>query len=567
MTDRSDIRRSGGRILVDALQLHGTDTAFCVAGESYLALLDALYKRNDELRLVTCRKETGASFMAEAYGKLTGRPGICMVTRGPGSCNASIGVHEAFQDSTPMILFIGQVPRHHRGREAFQEADFTAMFAPLAKATARIEDIHDIPEAVAHAFHTAVSGRPGPVVVEIPEDVLSEEATVADIEPIEVTRPRPEAADMDKLRARLAAASRPLMIVGGSGWTTDACRDITEFAAANGLGVATSFRRQDIIDNDHACFIGGLGLGMAPSLFDRVKQADVILAVGCRLGDATTGGYSLITAPKPAQSLIHVYGDAGELGRVFETDLAIHAGIAEFAAAARAMAPLAAEEGRGRWREWTKAGRDDFLQSLEPDASDSGFDLGQVMTALRLRLPEDAIITLDAGNFAGWPQRFLNFRHHRTQIGPTGGAMGYGVPAAIAAKIVHPGRTVVGFVGDGGFMMTENELATAADCGADPIIIVFNNRMYGTIRMHQERRYPGRVIATGLTNPDFAALARSYGAFGETVTRTDEFLPALEAALAAGTAAVIELAMDPDTITTRTTLSAIRAAALARDKD
>lgn len=566
MTDRSEIRRSGGRILFDALRRHGADTAFCVAGESYLALLDALYKRNDELRLITCRKETGASFMAEAYGKLTGRPGICMVTRGPGSCNASIGVHEAFQDSTPMILLVGQVPRAHRGREAFQEADFTAMFAPLAKATARIEETHDIPEAVAHAFHTATSGRPGPVVLEIPEDVLSEEANVADVPPVAVTRPRPGAADMEKLRGLLAAASRPLMIVGGSGWTAEACHDITEFAAANGLPVASSFRRQDLIDNDHPCFIGGLGLGMAPSLFERVKQADVILAVGCRLGDATTGGYSLIAAPKPAQSLIHVYADAGELGRVFETDLAIHASIAEFAAAALAMAPLAPAQGPGRWRQWTQTGRDDFLKSLEPDPSDSELDLGRVMTALRQRLPEDAIITLDAGNFAGWPQRFLYYRRFRSQIGPTGGAMGYGVPAAIAAKIVHPDRTVVGFVGDGGFMMTENELATAADCGADPVILVFNNRMYGTIRMHQERRYPGRVVGTSLTNPDFAALARSYGVFGETVTRTDQFLPALERALEAGTAAVIELAMDPDTITTRTTLSAIRDAALAQDK-
>ncbi len=533
--------RTGGRILVDALRIHGADTVFSVAGESYLALLDALYDVQNDVRLITCRKETGASNMAEAYGKLTGKPGICVVTRGPGACNASIGVHTAFQDSTPMILLIGDVPRHERERESFQEVDYGLMFAPLAKWVVRIDAPRRIPELMARAFRTATSGRPGPVVVVLPEDMLSEICDVADTAPYETTHAHPGDGDMAKLRALLAGAARPMVIVGGSGWTEEACRGIVEFAGANALPVCCSFRRQHIFDNDHPSYAGTLGFSATPALVRRIRDADLILTVGARLGSMTTGRYDLISVPTPAQTLIHVHADANEIGRVYQPALGIQSGMAAFAGAAAALEPIS----QPPWRDWREAARRDFLQSLEPDAYDGNLDLGRIMVSLRERLPDDAIVTTEAGNFSGWTHRFLTFRKLNSQLGPTSGAMAYGVPAAIAAKFVHPDRVVVGCSGDGGFLMSENELATAVRYGLDPIFLVFNNSTYGTIRLHQQRHYPGRTIGTELTNPDFAALAKAYGAFGETVTEMAQFAPAFERALAARTAAVIELRMDP----------------------
>ena len=553
--------RTGGEHVVDALRLHGVDTAFCVPGESYLAVLDALHDARDAIRLVTCRHENGAANMAEAYGKLTGKPGVCLVTRGPGACNASIGVHTAFQDSTPMVLLIGQIPRPFAGREAFQEVDYRRMFGPLAKWVEQAEAAADLPELMTRAFHAAVSGRPGPAVLALPEDVLAESARAAPVAPLAAEPTRPTNADMERLAALLGVAQRPVMVVGGGGWTEEARSNVLVFAEANDLAVCCSFRRHDIFDNGHASFIGDLGTAPNPELVARIKEADLVLAVGARLGEITTQGYTLLSPPRPEPTLIHVHAGAGELGRVFTPDLAIHSGMAEFAAAAAELAPV----NKPPWGGWRAAARREYQAGQVPAAGDGKLDLGAVMGAINARLTADAILTTDAGNFSGWVHRFVRFGGGRRLLGATNGAMGYGVPSAVAAKITAPGRMVIGFVGDGGFGMTGQELATAVGSGAAPLIIVFNNRMYGTIRMHQERDYPERVIATELANPDYAALARAHGAFGEAVEKTGDFAPALDRALASGKAALIELRTDPDVITTRTTLAAIRAKALARN--
>jgi acetolactate synthase-1/2/3 large subunit len=546
---------SGGQLVVAALRAHGVEMAFSVAGESYLEVLDALYDV-PEIRLITCRQEGGAAFMAEAYGKLTGKPGVVLVTRGPGACNASVGVHTAFQDSTPMIVLVGQVARHQIDREAFQEVDFRKMYAPLAKWVTQIDLAERIAELLNQAFQVATSGRPGPVVVALPEDMLRDRAAASVVGPYRAVRAHPGAADLAELRRLLALAERPVMLVGGSGWSDAACADIARFAAANELPVCCSFRRQDIVDNRLACFVGDLGTGAAPSLVARVKAADLVLAVGSRIGEITSQSYTLMGVPDPGKVLIHVHAAAEELGRVFRPTLAIQSGMAEFAAAALALAPIAAP----RWRDWCAAARAEYEAGLTPTAlrDAPALDLGRVMVWLRERLPDDAIVTSDAGNFSGWPNRFLQYRRPGRQLGPTSGAMGYGVPAAVAAKLTHPERLVVGFCGDGGFLMTGQELATAVSEGVGPIILLFNNAMYGTIRMHQERRFPGRIVGTALKNPDFAALAQAYGVFGAAVSRTEEFAPAFEAALASRCGAVIELRMDPEMITTRTTLSALR---------
>jgi acetolactate synthase-1/2/3 large subunit len=551
--------RSGGQLLVDSLRVHGADRAFCVAGESYLEVLDAFHDAPD-IALITCRQEGGAANMAEAVGKLTGRPGICFVTRGPGACNASIGVHTAMQDSTPMILFVGQVARDQAEREAFQEIDYRRMFSPVAKWAAQIDDAARIPEFVSRAFHVATSGRPGPVVLALPEDMLRDTVTVPLTGKFTEVQAHPGAADLERVADLLVAAERPLVLVGGSGWTDAACADLKRFAESWGLPVCSSFRRQDVLDNTSPSWIGDLGTGPNPKLLARVKQSDLLLVIGARLGEMTTQGYELIELPETRQTLIHVHASAEELGRVFRPDLPIQSGSAAFVAElARRVLP-----GSTSWREWTESGRRDFIEWLEPAPYDGALDLGAVSVWLRDRLPEDAIVTIDAGNFSGWAQRFLSYRRPGRQLGPTSGAMGYSVPAAVAAKLVHRDRMVVGFVGDGGFQMSGQELATAMHTGAAPIILLFNNGMFGTIRMHQEKRYPGRVSATALTNPDFAALAQSYGAFGAVVERTEQFAPAFEAAVASGKAAVIELRMDPEVITTRTTLSALRQQALAQ---
>jgi acetolactate synthase-1/2/3 large subunit len=495
--------RSGGQLVVAALRVHGVDMAFSVAGESYLEVLDALFDA-PEIRLVTCRQEGGAAFMAEAYGKLTGRPGVLLVTRGPGACNASIGIHTAFQDSTPMVVLVGQVARHQIDREAFQEVDFRRMFARLAKWVAQIDMAERVPELLNQAFQVATSGRPGPVVLALPEDTLRDRCTAALVGPYRPVRAHPGVADLGELRRLLVLAERPMMMVGGSGWSDDACRDIAAFARANDLPVCCSFRRQDIVDNRLGCFVGDLGTGASPSLVARCKEADLLLAVGARIGEITSQSYTLLGIPDPGKVLIHIHPAAEELGRVFRPSLAIQSGMPEFAAAAAALPPVAA----GRWSLWREAVRAEYESGLVSPLTSGPLDLGTIMNWLRDRLPDNAVVTSDAGNFSGWPNRFLQYRRPGRQLGPTSGAMGYGVPAAVAAKLVYPGRLVLGFCGDGGFMMTGQELATAALEGTGPIILLFNNSMYGTIRMHQERRFPGRVVGTALKNPDF----RRFGA-------------------------------------------------------
>jgi acetolactate synthase-1/2/3 large subunit len=544
---------SGGQLVVAALRAHRVDMAFSVAGESYLEVLDALFDA-PEIRLVTCRQEGGAAFMAEAYGKLTGRPGVLLVTRGPGACNASIGIHTAFQDSTPMIVLVGQVARHQIDREAFQEVDFRRMFAPLAKWVAQIDMAERVPELINQAFQVATSGRPGPVVLALPEDMLRDRRATAVVGPYRAVRAHPGASDLAEMQRLLEAAERPIMLVGGGGWGDQACRGITRFAEANDLPVCCSFRRQDIVDNRSPVFVGDLGTGASPALVVRVKQADLLLAVGARIGEITSQSYSLLAIPEPEKVLIHVHAGAEELGRVFRPSLAIQSGMPEFAAAVSALPAVRAP----RWSDWRAAIRAEYEAGLVPSAAGGALDLGEVMRWLRHRLPDNAIVTSDAGNFSGWPNRFLQYRRPGRQLGPTSGAMGYGVPAAVAAKLVHPDRLVVGFCGDGGFMMTGQELATSALEGVGPIILIFNNAMYGTIRMHQERRFPSRVIGTALKNPDFLGLARAYGVFAASVTRTEEFAPAFEEAASRNRGAIIELKMDPEVITTRTTLSEIR---------
>jgi acetolactate synthase-1/2/3 large subunit len=552
--------RTGGRILIDALRIHGVDTVFCVPGESYLAALDAFYDTQSEIRLIVCRQEGGAAYMAEAYGKLTGRPGVCFVTRGPGATNAAIGVHTAFQDSTPMILFIGQVARDQVEREAFQEVDYRRMYGQLCKWVAEIDDPRRIPELVSQAFHRAVNGRPGPVVIALPEDMLSETAEVRDAGPYRVARPAPSTAQMTQFGDYLEKARRPFVIAGGGGWSDQSVANLREFAIAMNLPIGTSFRCQDLFDNDSANYAGDVGIGINPKLAERIKSSDLLIALGARLGEMTTSGYSLISIPVPDQPLIHVHASAEELGRVYQSVLPINSGMAEFTALAASM-----PSPRSRpWDEWTVAARREFLEWTTPPKVAGEVQMGEIMSWLRSRLPGDCIITNGAGNYASWVHRFLRFRRFRTQLAPTNGSMGYGVPAAVAAKLVAPQRMVVCFSGDGCFMMNGQEMATAAQYGLAIIFVVVNNGIYGTIRMHQEREYPGRVSGTGLTNPDFAALARAYGAIGEVVTKTEEFAPAFERAAASERSALIEIRLDPEIITPRATLSEIRDAAMKR---
>lgn len=551
--------RTGAQILVDQLRIHGADTAYCVPGESYLAVLDALYDAQDRLRLIVCRQEGGAAYMADAYGKLTGRPGICFVTRGPGAANASIGLHTAFQDSTPMILFIGQVERSFIERGAFQEVDFGRMFGQLAKWVVQIDDPGRIPELLARAFVVATSGRPGPVVIALPEDMLRELATVADAGPYKTVQASPDAADIARLREMLMASRRPMMLLGGSTWTAQAVRDIAAFAQANRLATANTFRRQDRIDNLHPCYAGDLGIGPNPKLAARVREADLIIAAGTRLSEASTSSYTLLDLPRPKQKLVHVHMGAEELGRVYQAELPINAGMPQFAAAAKALAPVDSSA----WAASTEAAHGDYLEYSAPAPNPGALQLAEIVASLRDQLPPDTIVANGAGNYAGWVHRFWRYREFGTQLAPTSGSMGYGVPAGVAAALAHPARTVLSFSGDGCFLMNGQELATAIQYGAAPIFFVVNNGMYGTIRMHQERDYPGRVSGTALTNPDFAALARAYGLHGETVGRTGDFTAAFERARNSGRAALIELRLDPEAISTRTTLSKIREASLA----
>jgi acetolactate synthase-1/2/3 large subunit len=544
--------RSGGRILVDQLELHGADLVFGVPGESYLAVLDALV--DSPIRYVTTRHEVGAANMAEAYGKLTGRPGVCLVTRGPGATHASGGIHTAFQDSTPLLLLVGQVARGDAERDAFQEIDYRRMFGPLAKWVAQVDDAGRIPELVARAFHVATSGRPGPVLLALPEDMLVEEVAAADAAPYEPAQAVPSDHDVQRVREALSGAMRPLVIVGGAPWSAAAHDALAAWAEAARLPVAAGWRCQSHVDNTSSAYVGHLGLGPDPRLAQRVRNADVLLVLGARLGDIETGGYGYLGVPRPEQCLIHVLPDPDELARVFQPDVAI---VASPAATAVALAALDLDS--AGWSAASEQARAEYLENLRHTPwNGGGVDLGAVTAWLRERLPEDATITNGAGNFAVWAHRFYEFRRYGTQLAPQSGAMGYGVPAAVAAKLLHPDRIVVCVAGDGDFSMTGQELLTAAQYGAPVVVLVVDNGMLGTIRMHQERHYPGRVSATDLVNPDFAAVARAYGGHGEKVERTEDFPDAFERALGSGLPSVVHLVVDPEAITPRQTITAIR---------
>lgn len=543
--------RTGGRILVEQLLLQGCERVFTVPGESFLAVLDALHDV-PAIQTVVCRQEGGVTFMACADGAMTGRPGIAFVTRGPGATNASIGVHVAMQDSQPMILFVGDLARGDRDREGFQEVDFAAMFAPLAKWAARIDDARRIPEYIARAYATAMSGRPGPVVLALPEDMLTDVVETRDRPRVQPPEQDPDGAAMEQVMALLKDAAAPVAIVGGAGWNAGAANYFAEFATRIGLPVAAAFRRQDAVDNACPVYAGNLGYGPNPRLVERVRNADLILAVGARLGEATTDGYSLITPDHPDQVLIHVHPDPTELNRVYRADLPICAYPHEFAETAwlwddEIIRFKDGDEANEEWRAWS-----------EPAPVDTPLDLGLCVAEMRSRLPVDTIVCNGAGNFAGWVHRYWRYGPPTTQLAPTCGAMGYGVPASIAAALRHRDRQVVAFAGDGDFLMNGQELATAVQYDANLLVVVVDNGGYGTIRMHQERAYPTRVSGTELRNPDFAALARAYGCWSETVDTTAAFAPALDAALAQPGVKLLHLKTDIDRITPATTIAAIR---------
>jgi len=557
----SATKRTGGQLIVDALVAHGVQMAYAVAGESYLEVLDALLDA-PSIKVITCRQEGGAAFMAEAYGKLTGKPAALFVTRGPGASNASIGIHTAFQDSTPMIVLIGQVSREQLEREAFQEVDYRRFYSEITKWTAQIDIAARIPELMSHAFHVATSGRPGPVALALPEDMLRD--VVANPAVVKAAyRPtvaHPGADDLDEVMTLLAKAERPMVLVGGSGWTDEAGAAIAAFATENDLPVCCSFRRQDVVDNRLPIFCGDLGTGASPTLVAKVKEADLLLVVGARVGEITSQSYGVVGIPEPGRTLIHIHVSAEEIGRVYRPTLGIQSGVVQAAEALKNLEPI----GNPRWAEWRKSCRAAFDAGRAAKPTGHKLDLIEAMNFLNQTLPDDHVITIDAGNFSGWPQRFFDFRRPGRQLGPTNGAMGYSVPAAISAKFAQPDSTVVSFVGDGGFLMNGQELATSMQQGLGPIVLIFNNGMYGTIRMHQERRFPGRVSATELHNPDFVALAKAYGADAERVETTDQFKTAFAAAAKRKTLTVLELMIDPEQITTRATIADIRADAAKR---
>ena len=556
-----------GHLLVDCLLAQGVTHAFGVPGESYLAVLDGLHARRDQIQFITCRQEGGAAFMAEAHGKLTGRPGICMVTRGPGATNASIGVHTAFQDSTPMLLLVGDVASDCRDREAFQEVDYSSFFGPstkgFAKRVERIDDADRIPEYVARAFATAMNGRPGPVVLVLPEDMLTRMTSAQPLPRVEATQAWSDPDSLVTLREMLLAAKQPLIIAGGGGWTPQSAQALQRFAENWKLPVGNAFRFQDTFDNHHPLYAGDVGIGLNPKLAARVKASDLILAIGPRLGEMTTGNYTLLEAPRPQQKLVHIHASAEELNRVYQADLAINA---TMNAAARSLEALSAPV-NVPWEAWTASANEDYLANLVPQALPGDIDMPAIVGLLQKHLPPDAVLTNGAGNFASWMHRF--FKHHglvkghKTQLAPTVGAMGYGVPAGIAAAITT-GRVAFTIAGDGDFLMNGQELATAVQHGAKSIIVLLNNGMYGTIRMHQEREYPQHESGSRLNNPDFAALARAYGYAGVCITRTDEFEAELLAALDRPEGTLIEVTLDPEVISTRGTLSAITQNALSK---
>ncbi len=561
--------RLAGHALVEALIAQGVHTAFGVPGESYLAVLDGFHAHRGTLRYVTCRQEGGAAFMAEAQGKLSGRPGICFVTRGPGASNAAVGVHTAFQDSTPMVLFVGQVASDQRDREAFQEIDYRQMFGPgtlgLAKWVGEVHDADRLPEYVARAFHTAMQGRPGPVVLALPEDMLTRKTEAPVLPRVEPAYAWPAPGAMRELREMLLAAQRPFVIAGGAPWDVDGARALQHFAERWSLPVGCGFRFQDTFDNRHPLYAGDVGIGINPKLAQRIRGADLVIAFGVRLGEMTTGGYSLLTPPTPSQRLVHIHAGAEELGRVYAADLMV---LAAPCAAAKALEALAAPA-ELPWRDWAAAAHAEYEANLVAEAVEP-LDLAAIVETVQRLAPADTVYTNGAGNYSGWLHRYVRYaglQHHgRTQLAPTGGAMGYGVPAAIATALLHPERTVVNVAGDGDFLMTGQELATATAHGAGRgtgrlVSLVVDNGSYGTIRMHQEREYPGRVSGSELFNPDFAALARAYGWRAARVDRTKEFARAFAESMRPGAPMLIHLKLDVDVSTTRTTLAAIRRAA------
>ena len=555
--------RHGGRILADALAGHGVRTAFGVPGESFLPVLDGLHDLRDKLKFVICRQEGGASYMAEAWAKLTGEPGVLFVTRGPGATNGAVGVHTAYQDSTPLVVFVGQVGNAFVEREAFQEVDYRRMYGPLTKWVAQIDRAERIPEYVSHAFHTATAGRPGPVLLALPEDMLFSQAAVADAPRFRTPRAAPAPAEMQELERLLADAKRPFVLIGGGGWTRQASEALRVWVEAAGLPVGCAFRCQDYFDNRHPHYAGDVGIGINPKLAQRVKDADLLLVIGARLGEMTTSGYTLLDVPVPKQKLVHVHAGAEELGRVYQATLLINSNYEEFVLALRRL-----NVDGSSWKERTNEIHSNFLEWNKPIPMPGALHYGEVIAWLSQSLPDDAILANGAGNFASWLHRHFRYKGwqhgRRTQLAPTSGSMGYSVPAAVAAKIAEPARTVLAFAGDGEFLMNGQEFATAMQYGAAIVVLVVNNGMYGTIRMHQEREYPGRVSGTELKNPDFAAYARAFGGHGETVERTADFAPAFQRALASGKPSILELRIDPEAITPSATLSGLRAAALAR---
>lgn len=541
--------RHGGKILSDQLVKLGVRRVFSVPGESFLAALDGLY--DSGIQNVVCRQEGGATMMAEAYGKMTGQPGVCFVTRGPGATNASAGVHIARQDSTPMVLFVGQIDNRHTDRETFQEVDYRQMFGGLAKWVAQVDQTERLPEYIARAFRVAMSGRPGPVVLALPENMLSAEADVPDFHGAWRTPVAPAPHVFDHLLARLKKAERPLLVVGGPHWSAQGQKALQEFATALQIPVVTSFRRQDYMDNRHPCFAGDLNVGVNPKLAQRVRDADCLLLVGTRFSDIETQGYTLVDPADPGKTILHIHADADEIGRVYGADLGV---VCQGDVAIVALKAAVVDAGAG-WPDWTAAARADFEGWQQPVESPGAVKQEQVIRWLSENLPQDAILTNGAGNYAAWLHRYFTYKQHGTQLAPTSGSMGYGFPAAVSAALEYPERAVVCLAGDGCFQMTCNELSTAVQHGAAPIVIVMNNGRYGTIRMHQENHYPGRVSGTELANPDFAALARAYGGFGATVTTQDQFAEAFAGARAAGTVAVIECVLDPRVLSTGASLA------------
>jgi acetolactate synthase I/II/III large subunit len=546
------MKRTGGQLIVEALKANGVKRISCVPGESFLAVLDALH--DSDIDVLVCRQEGGAAMMADAWGRLTGEPGICMVTRGPGATNASAGLHIAMQDSIPMILFIGQVQRDAREREAFQEVEFRRAFTEFAKWVGEIDDAARIPEFVTRAFAVATSGRPGPVVLALPEDMLRDEVEAPHPRHYTPVTSHPGRSQIEELHGRLTSAERPMVILGGTRWNEASVAGIREFAERFQLPVGCSFRRQMLFDHLHPSYAGDVGIGINPALAKEIKEADLLILLGGRFSEMPSSGYTLMDIPYPHQALVHVHPDPSELGRVYRPDLAICADATDFVAA---LAELEAPVGPV-WADRTKRMHDAYMSwSTTPETSPGAVHMGRIMDWIEANTPADAIFTNGAGNYATWLHRFHRFRRFNTQAAPASGSMGYGLPAAVAAKQLFPSREVICFAGDGCFMMHGQEFATAVQYGLPLIALVINNGMYGTIRMHQEREYPGRVSATELANPDFAALARAYGGHGETVKTTEEFAPAFERARASGKPAIIEIALDPQAITPTRTLAEI----------